>query len=77
MLVELANRDKINDSVVEFVANIGRMKYIEPLYVGLYKRDKDRAKKTLEDNKSFYSSVVYGKILDDFASIDKVKKEEL
>ncbi len=53
------NQTDVIEYVVTFLGEVGRMKFIRPLYISLYNVDKQKALDTLESNKDFYNSIAY------------------
>ncbi|KAI5861248.1 peptidase family M1-domain-containing protein [Durotheca rogersii] len=48
--------------IVELLSSIGRMKFVRPLYRGLYKADRNLALETFQKNKDFYPSTTKGQL---------------
>lgn len=63
--------DFVVDHAINYVENIGRMKFVEPIFVGLYKYKKDLTKETWAKLKNNYHPIVQDAIEEDFKKIDK------
>lgn len=61
----------IKPAVADFLASIGRMKYIRPLYSDLYDLDSDFSKETFAKLKKLYHPMAIKLVEEDFAKKDK------
>lgn len=51
--------------IIDLISNVGRMKFVRPLYRGLNSVDHELAVATFEKNKSFYASTTKGQLARD------------
>lgn len=76
--IELALKDKSIISLLdEFLVNIGRMKFIRPLYNSLYDMDKNYALQSFEKNKALYHPILVNLITKDFSNKEKKSIKKL
>lgn len=61
----------IKDKVVELLGQVGRMKFVRPLYRGLMRMDLDKAVETFEKNKDFYHPICRAMIVKDLFGTKK------
>ena len=60
----------VEEALIAFLGKFGRMKYLRPLYVAFYKRDKETARATFEKYKSSYHPIAQRLIDLDFKNLD-------
>ena len=73
--IVLKLKDKsIISQLDQFLVNIGRMKFIRPLYNSLYDVDKEYALNSFEKNKGLYHPILVSLIKKDFANKNKKAK---
>ncbi|KIW38225.1 leukotriene A-4 hydrolase/aminopeptidase [Exophiala oligosperma] len=70
--IAMASRDQsIKEFVVKMLGQVGRMKFVRPLYRGLMKLDYERAVETFEKNKDFYHPICRGMVAKDLMGSKK------
>ena len=62
--------EDVKQALILFLGKYGRMKYLRPLYVDLYKKDKETAKKTFEKYKKSYHPIAQRLIELDFKKLN-------
>ncbi|CAI2361555.1 unnamed protein product [Moneuplotes crassus] len=56
------NYSVIHDQIYKFLGEVGRMKFVLPLFVALKEVNKEKAESVYDDNKSFYHAICKGQI---------------
>ena len=62
--------DDVKEALIVFLGKFGRMKYLRPLYIAFYKRDKETALATFEKYKSSYHPIAVRLIELDLKNLD-------
>jgi len=62
--------DDVKNALITFLGKFGRMKYLRPLYIAFYKRDKETARATFEKYKSSYHPIAVRMIELDLKNLD-------
>ena len=62
--------DDVKQALILFLGKFGRMKYLRPLYIDFYKRDKETARATFEKYKSSYHPIAQRLIEMDLKNLD-------
>ncbi|KAK7890063.1 Leucyl aminopeptidase yscIV [Exophiala xenobiotica] len=74
--IAMASGDQsIKDFVAKLLGEVGRMKFVRPLFRGLIKLDYERAVETFEKNKDFYHPICRAMVAKDLLGSKQVKKE--
>ncbi|KAL2406820.1 Leucine aminopeptidase 2 [Exophiala dermatitidis] len=68
--------DAIKPFVTKLLGEVGRMKFVRPLYRGLIKLDYELAVETFEKNKDFYHPICRGMVAKDLFGSKQEKKKE-
>ena len=63
-----AKDTSVYPKVADMLSEVGRMKYVRPLFRSLHKVDPDLALKTLEKNRDFYHPICRQLVEKDMAS---------
>ena len=62
--------DDVKTALISFLGKFGRMKYLRPLYIAFYKRDKEATKSTFAKYKSSYHPIAQRAIEADFKRLE-------